>query len=204
MQSPLQIGITGGIGSGKSTVAAIFASLGIPVFDADTQAKAVMAKDSVLRGQIIQEFGSHAYDSQGSLNRKFLADQVFAVPTRLEKLNNLVHPRVAASYQQWLKTQEGKPYILKEAALLFESGTAAALAKIIVVTAPEELRINRVKKRDNRSEEEIKNIINRQWPQNRVVEKADYMVINDRSNAILPQVLMLHQVFLDLKNDSKK
>ena len=155
MARPLQVGITGGIGSGKSTVAKIFNVLGIPVYDADSRAKALMNTDSILIEQIKKEFGDAAY-TNGQLDRKYLAQQVFGFPERLKKLNSFVHPRVAEDYSTWVQSHADKHYVLKEAALLFEAGSAAQLDTIIVVTAPEEVRIKRVMQRDGRTETEVK------------------------------------------------
>ena len=198
MHPPRQVGITGGIGSGKSTIATIFSCLGVPVYDADSRAKTIMTTDEILIEQIKKEFGKQAYDEAGNLNRKFLAEQVFTSPEQLEKLNAMVHPRVAENYQQWLNSQKSKRYVLKEAALLFETGSAAQLDKIFSVTAPEPLRIKRVMARDHRSEQEVKNIIQRQWPENQITNKADYVIVNDEVSAVIPQVLGLHGVLLAL------
>ena len=195
MPTPSQVGITGGIGSGKSTVANIVACLGVPVYNADTRAKSLMVNDATLINQIKQEFGDKAYDFSSSLNRKFLAEQVFGFPERLEKLNALVHPHVAKDYHHWLGRHQTKPYILKEAALLFESGSALTLDKIIAVTAPEALRLQRVMERDGRTKIEVQNIMHRQWPQAEIVSRADYIIVNDGAYAIIPQVLKLHAVF---------
>ena len=197
MKFPLQVGITGGIGTGKSTVATIFACLGIPVYDADSHAKSVMTTDSILADQIKKEFGNLTYDSDGGLNRKYLSAQVFGSPERLEKLNSLVHPRVTEDYKQWLVLQVRKPYILKEAALLFETGSASQLDKIIVVTAPQPLRIKRVISRDHRSETEIRSIMQRQWTGTQSIEQADYVIENDEVSPLIPQVLKLHWEFLN-------
>ncbi len=197
MNFPLQVGITGGIGSGKSIVAAIFACLGIPVYDADSHAKAVMTTDTILADQIRKEFGDLTYDSHGGLNRKYLSAQVFGFPERLEKLNSLVHPRVTKDYKQWLALQLEKPYVLKEAALLFETGLASQLDKIIVVTAPETLRIRRVAERDHRAEAEILSIMQRQWTGAQSIEQADYVIENDEVSPLIPQVLKLHKGFLN-------
>jgi dephospho-CoA kinase len=194
MPVPFQVGLTGGIGSGKSTVAAIFSCLGVPVYDADSHAKGVMTTDGILIEQIKKEFGNLAYEASGNLNRKFLADQVFGFPEQLEKLNKLVHPRVAENYKQWVEQHQEKPYILKEAALLFESGSVRRLNKIIVVTAPKALRIARVMNRDHRSEQDVNNIMQRQWTEEKITAGADYVIVNDESSAIMPQVLDLHQV----------
>ena len=195
MRIPYQVGITGGIGSGKSTVARIFASLGVPTYDADSRAKSVMTTNATLVEKLKKEFGNAAYDSSGKLDRKYLSAQVFGFPERLEKLNSLVHPCVAEDYQEWLNLHRAHPYILKEAALLFETGSAGKLDKIIVVTAPADLRMKRVKSRDNRSDKEIKDIMKRQWPEEQSIARADHVIANDEVNALLPQVLKLHEVF---------
>jgi dephospho-CoA kinase len=194
MNKPYQVGITGGIGSGKSTVAKIFFALGVPVYDADSRAKAIMNTDAVLIQQIRTEFGHAAYINN-QLDRKYLAQQVFGFPERLKKLNALVHPRVGADYAAWVQQHSHKKYLLKEAALLFESGSAAQLDAIIVVTAPEDVRIKRVMQRDGRSEADVKRIISEQWPQEKLLALANHTVRNDERTAVIPQVLNLHQVF---------
>jgi len=197
MSYPLQVGITGGIGAGKSTVAAIFSCLGVPVYDADSHAKNVMTTDGILIAQIKKEFGNLTYDSRGNVDRNFLAGQVFGFPERLEKLNSLVHPKVAEDYRQWVSAQK-HPYVLKEAALLYESGSYRQLDKIITVTAPEGLRIKRVMNRDHRTMQEVQSIIERQWPEKRRVDMADYIIANNEESAVIPQVLKIHRVFLEL------
>jgi dephospho-CoA kinase len=191
----LQIGITGGIGSGKSLVSKIFSALGIPVYDADSHAKALMTTDGILVSQIKKEFGDLSYED-GSLNRTYLANHVFHDQQKLEKLNSLVHPRVAWHYKNWVLENSGKPYVLKEAALLFETGSYKVLDKIIVVTAPEVLRIQRVIARDpHRTVEQIKAIVGKQMPEEKKQELADYLVVNDETQLLIPQVLHLHRVF---------
>jgi len=194
MPIPFQVGITGGIGSGKSTVTKIFASLGILIYDADSHAKALMTTDGILVQQIKKEFGNLAYNSLGTLDRKYLADQVFGFPERLEKLNSLVHPRVAEDYKNWVEQHQDKMYVIKEAALLFESGSAKQLDKIIAVTAPEAIRIKRVMSRDKRTEPEIKNIMQRQLKEKQITEMADFTIVNDEVSAVIPQVLKLHKL----------
>jgi dephospho-CoA kinase len=158
---PTLIGITGGIGSGKSLITKIFQCLQVPVYDADSRAKRVMTTDGILIDQIKKEFGNLSYDGK-NLNRTFLAGEVFSKPDRLKKLNELVHPRVALDFEQWVAQQANAKYVIKEAALMIESGSSKGLDKLIVVTAPKEIRITRVMKRDNRSREEVINIMNNQ------------------------------------------
>ena len=196
MNKPLQIGITGGIGSGKSLVCKVFQSLGVPVYDADSHAKILMTTDGILVDQIKKEFGSLSYDAKGDLNRKFLSEVVFNDEEKLQKLNALVHPRVAFDYNRWLIKCIGRRYILKEAALLFESGSFELLDKIIVVMAPEPMRVRRVLKRDpQRTESEILKIIRNQLPEEEKLKRADFIIQNNETELVIPQVLKLHERF---------
>jgi dephospho-CoA kinase len=193
---PLQIGITGGIGSGKSTISKVFKSLGIPVYDSDSRAKWIMNNDQELRAQIQSVFGENSY-KDGELNRSYLASQVFNDGEKIEVLNGLVHPRVGQDYAQWVKQHDQAPYLIKEAALLFETGADKSLDKIIVVTAPESLRIQRVLLRDvHRSKQEVKQIIDKQMPEDAKVALANYVIRNEANKPVLPQVLRLHEKFM--------
>jgi dephospho-CoA kinase len=195
---PLQIGITGGIGSGKSLVCKIFAQLGVPVYDADSHAKKLMTTDGILVSQIKKEFGDLAYDAEGNLNRVHLGNHVFHNESRLAVLNKLVHPRVASNYSEWVKQHDNHAYVLKEAALLFEAKSADMLDAIIVVSAPEDLRIRRVLSRDaHRTVEQIKGIVEKQMPEDEKIELADYIIVNDDTRLVIPQVLDLHKRFLE-------
>lgn len=199
MKLPLQIGITGGIGSGKSLVCKIFKVLGVPTYDADSRAKNLMTTDGILVNQIKKEFGSLSYTSEGVLNREYLSASVFSKPDKLEKLNSFVHPRVAVDFKQWVEKQVGNKYVLKEAALLFESGSYRTLDKVILVTAPEAMRIKRVLARDkHRTQADVENIISNQLSEEQKEMKADYIIRNDESELILPQVLELHERFNSL------
>lgn len=191
----LQVGITGGIGSGKSIVAKIFNVFGISVYDADSHAKDLMTTDGNLVEAIQQEFGSLSYTSGGAPDRKYLAAVVFGHPEKLKKLNALVHPRVAEDYRKWLSRQQGS-YVVKEAALLLDSGVTPLPEKIIVVTAPKELRKERVMARDQRSEKEIDHIMERQLSEETMKSRADYVVVNDGIQPLIPQILTLHKTFL--------
>ena len=197
MSRPLQIGVTGGIGSGKSLVCRIFSCLGVPVYDADSRAKKLMTTDGILIGLIQKEFGTLSYHPDGTLNRTYLAEVAFQDETRLELLNSLVHPRVALDYQQWVATHTGNAYVVKEAALLFEAGSHLGLDKVVVVTAPEELRVQRVLKRDvHRTPDMVREIMLKQMPENEKMKKADYLLTNDESSLLIPQVVELHQRFV--------
>lgn len=192
----LKIGITGGIGSGKSVVAHLFAALGVPVYDSDTRAKWVMAHDRVLRKQLQAAFGAATYDAAGQLDRPYLARVAFGDPARLAQLNGLVHPRVGEDFAAWSAAQAaaGHAYVLKEAALLFESGAYKGLDKIITVFAPPEVRTARVLRRDpHRTAADVQRIIGQQLPEAERLQRADYVVHNDDSQLVIPQVLALHQ-----------
>jgi dephospho-CoA kinase len=199
MIRPLKIGITGGIGSGKSLVCKIFACLGVPIYDADSRAKSIMTTDGILIDQIKKEFGSLSYHENGGLNREYLSGAVFNDPLKLKKLNELVHPRVGADSERWMEENNGHTYLLREAALLFESGSFKKLDKIIVVTAPEQLRVKRVLGRDKqRTEQDILTIIRNQMPEEEKIKKADFVIHNDETELIVPQVLKLHERFSKL------
>lgn len=196
MQKPIQIGITGGIGSGKSLVCKIFGVLGVPAYDADSRAKNLMTTDGILIDQIKKEFGSLSYDVKGGLNREFLSATVFSKQDKLKQLNALVHPRVAVDYKQWVEEHAGNKYVLKEAALLFESGSYKELDKIILVTAPKEIRIERVLARDNhRTKEDVEKIIQNQISEEEKEAKANFIIRNNESELIVPQVVDLHKRF---------
>lgn len=193
MQTPKQIGITGGIGTGKSLVCRIFQCFGVPVYDADSHAKELMTTDGILISNIKKEFGELSYNTDGSLNRNYLSLRVFNDAEQLRKLNQLVHPRVAIDYKRWVENKVGAKYVLKEAALLFEAGTYQQLDKVIVVTAPEDLRIKRVLKRDrHRSEAQVKSIVENQMPEEEKMKRADFIVNNDETVLLIPQVLEVH------------
>ena len=199
MHQPIQIGITGGIGSGKSLICRIFQVLNVPVYDADSQAKKLMTIDGILIDQIKKEFGSLSYDKEGVLNREFLSKTVFNQPEKLAKLNSMVHPRVAVDYNRWVHEQSGARYCLKEAALLFEAGSYQLLDKIIVVAAPDELRIRRVLQRDPyRNKTDVERIIKNQMSQEEKIKKSDFVIKNDESELVVPQVLKLHEWFNSL------
>ncbi|MNE02281.1 Dephospho-CoA kinase [compost metagenome] len=188
----LKIGITGGIGSGKSTVVKVFEQLGVPVFIADDQAKLLMNSDEKLIADIKQFFGEDVYLAKGELDRKKLASLVFNSPEKLKQLNGLVHPATIRAFDKWCKKYQNKPYILKEAAILFESGTYKQNDLNILVTAPEEMRIARVIKRDKSNEEQVRSRIKNQLPEEDKIKMADYMIVNDEQTALIPQIVSLH------------
>ena len=194
----LKIGITGGIGSGKSTVCKIFSLLGTPVYDADSHAKRLMTEDKILVAQIQEKFGKQSYAKSGELNRDYLSKEVFNNSLRLQALNGLVHPRVALDSERWMKENSNAPYVIKEAALLFETGSYKTLDKIIVVSAPEELRVQRVINRDtSRTREDVLKIIRNQMPEQDKIGRADFIIYNDERELLIPQILKLHERFIN-------
>lgn len=191
----LKIGLTGGIGSGKSTVAGIFQVLGIPVFDADANARQLMESDAQLQKEVVTLFGSSAYEA-GKLNRKLIADIVFQDPFQLEKLNAIVHPATIRAAEEWAIRQNA-PYIIKEAALFFEAGSADGMDYIIGVYAPQHVRLHRVMKRDQVSREDVLHRMQRQIQEEIKMRLCDYVVLNDDQHLVIPQVLQLHERFLE-------
>ena len=196
--SSLRIGITGGIGSGKSMVCQIFALLGAPTYDADSRARNLMTDDLVLVNQIKEKFGTQSYRTDGSLNREYLSKEVFNDSEKLSELNKLVHPRVAIDSEKWMNENENAPYVIKEAALLYESGAYKALDKIIVITASEDLRLQRVINRDKtRTKEDVLNIIRSQMTEEEKINRADFVIDNNETHLVIPQVLKLHERFIN-------
>lgn len=195
-KQPKLVGITGGIGSGKSTVARIFTILGIPVYYADDRAKRLMAEDYELKTAISENFGKEAYDQNGVLNRDYLAKHVFADPEKVKTINALVHPAVKKDFEGWV-AQQTTPYILKEAALLFETGSYKALDKTINVSSPLVTRMTRIMARDpHRSEEQIHQIIDKQLPDEDKNALADFVIKNTDNKLLIPQVLKIHEELL--------
>ena len=196
----LKLGITGGIGSGKTTVCQIFEKLGVPVYYADQRAKELMEDDPQLRAEIKQEFGNDVYDAEGKLDRKKLAEIVFNNEEKLLKLNSMVHPAVFRDNQSWneVLAKKGYPYTIKEAALLVETGSYRTLDKLIVVSAPEEDRIKRVMARDGSTQEQVVARIKAQMPEEQKVKYADYIIFNDRIMDLVPEVTKIHIDLLNL------
>ncbi len=188
-----KIGITGGIGAGKTTVCRIFETLGIPVYYADDRAKWLMSNDAILRANIIEIFGSEAYLPDGSLHRAYISAIVFNNPEQLSLLNSLVHPAVLADGEAWHRAQQNAPYSLKEAALLIESGSHTVLDALIVVTAPESVRIARVMQRDNITASAVQSRLANQLPESEKVKLADFIIQNDGETLLLPQVMEVHR-----------
>ncbi|MEI7801993.1 MAG: dephospho-CoA kinase [Bacteroidota bacterium] len=192
------IGITGGIGSGKSTICRVFETLGVPVFYADAEAKKIQNEDETVRNAIIALFGNEVYSTEG-LNRKLVAEKVFADKNLLEQLNKIVHPATITAFEKWQEKNADKPYCLKEAAILFETGIADSLDKIIVVTAPDELKINRIIERDKSTREEVIARMKNQLSDEEKIKRADFVIVNDEKQAIIPQIMKVHKALLATK-----
>jgi len=192
----LKIGLTGGIGSGKSTVAKIFELLSIPVYYADEASKRLYHTDKNLIAQIKKHFGEDVYTSE-QLNRSKLAAIVFNDPQKLELLNQLVHPPTLRDAEEWMKKQTA-PYVVKEAALLFESGSSAGLDFIIGVKAPTALRVKRVMDRDHLTRDEVLSRADRQIDENIKLMLCDFIIDNNEQQLVIPQVLELHGRFLEM------
>lgn len=197
----LTIGITGGIGSGKTTVCRFFELLEVPVYYADARAKALMVEDETLKAGIISAFGSKSYLENGQVNRTFLADVVFQDEEALEKLNALVHPAVWQDTSQWIQSRmDHHPYVLYEAAILFESGSFKMVDKVITVYAPEDLRIQRVMQRDGVDEDAVRQRMSKQMSDEEKKDRADFVIHNDYSVSLVTQVLDIHKELISLSN----
>lgn len=192
----IKIGLTGGIGSGKSTVAQLFKTMGVPVFNADMEAKKLMEIDTNLINALKKAFGENVYINQ-KLNRKYLADIVFNDAYQLEVLNSITHPATIVAAKNWMK-QLNTPYCIKEAALLFEAGSGDGLDYIIGVFAPRHLRIHRVMQRDNSSRQDVIARMDKQIDETIKMKLCDFVLVNDETQLLIPQVVSLHQQLLAL------
>ena len=197
----LKVGITGGIGSGKTTVCKIFETLDIPIYYADDRAKALMVEDQKLILQIKDLFGKDAYIKDGQLNRQLIASVVFQDKKKLQQLNQIVHPAVWEDGEKWNAEQakKGAPYSLKEAALIYESGGHQFLDKVITVYAPQYLRIQRVRARDKITIAQVKSRIAKQMPDKEKMKLADFIIKNNQRKALIPQVMKIHWELLKRK-----
>jgi len=198
-----KVGITGGIGSGKTTICKVFEVLGIPVFYADTVAKQIMVEDAQLIEGIKSTFGKESYFGNGQLNNKHIAGIVFSNEAELEKLNALVHPAVFRAFDAWEEQVDASvPYTLKEAALLFESSSYKMCNTNILVTAPIDIKINRVMQRDKVTAEQVKARMDKQMSDDDKATMANHFIINDEAHSIIEQVLDLHKHFLNVVANS--
>lgn len=196
MSKPKVFGVTGGIGSGKSTICRVFQVLGIPVYNSDKRAKILMNEDEELHAQLVETFGDKVM-KDGVLNRDFLAEHVFNNENKLHKLNALVHPAVGKDFEKWVKKHKKTAYVVKEAALLVETGIYKSLDKLIVVVAEKEERIRRVLKRDPfRTREEVLRIIANQSSDSEKTKLADFVIENNNKKRVLPELLKIHKMMM--------
>ncbi|HAA21506.1 MAG TPA: dephospho-CoA kinase [Cytophagales bacterium] len=195
MNKPQQIGVTGGIGSGKSTVCQIFGTLGVPTYEADSRAKWLMSHDEDLIRAIKDQFGEESY-ADGELNRPFLSKTVFYDPEKVAFMNQLVHPRVGEDYKAWVQTHTEQPYVIREAAIMLEKGYHEYLDAVVNVAAPVEVRMTRVLLRDlHRDREQVEAIMEKQLSEEIRREQATHTVDNDGKRLLIPQVTRLHGIF---------
>src|SRR5690606_36655610 len=190
------IGLTGGIGSGKSTVARLFADLGVPIYIADERARQLMNTSKVIRRELIALFGTKAYNVDG-LDRNFIASKIFNNKELLQKMNAIVHPKVGADFKRWLKQQKAS-YVIKEAAIIFEHNQQSQYDYIITVTTPLEERVQRVMKRDNKSKEQIMAIVSNQLSDEEKIKQSHFVIVNQQLEETKEQVQILHQKLLKL------
>jgi dephospho-CoA kinase len=188
----IKVGLTGNIGAGKSTVARVFVSLGVPVYHADQEAKRFLL-DQVIISQLKSWWGDDIL-TNNMVDRQKLASVVFAQPEKLKKLNSLIHPRVKDDLLKWMASQHNHVYVIQEAAILFESGFYKEFDKIITVVCPEELAIKRIMDRDGLEENEIRQRMSNQWSQREKMIRSDYVVTNDGHSFLIPQVLNIHKL----------
>ena len=192
--TPTIVGLTGGIGSGKTTVANYFKALNVPVYIADNEAKALMNRSKVIKRKLIKLFGDEAY-VDNTLNKPFIASQIFSNQDLLKKMNAIVHPKVAKHFSNWVKKQN-VPYVISEVAIIFENGSQGKYDYIITVVAPEQTRLNRVIKRDNSSEAKVKAIMNNQWTDQQKTEHSDFIINNTDLKDTKLQVENIHSKLL--------
>ena len=193
----LKVGITGGIGSGKSTVCEVFKHLGTPVYHADIEARKLIDTRREIRDRLIELFGEHIYDG-GKLRRDIFSDIIFNNKEALGKVNSIVHPAVSSHYLEWASAYDDRKYTLFEAAILIESGTSQLMDKIIAVTAPEKLRVSRVLDSKRFTKKIITNIIRSQLPDREKIKYAHYIIVNDGKTLILPQIMEIHNKLVNI------
>lgn len=192
----LKIGLTGGIGSGKTYVAEVFSKIGIPVYEADIRAKSIMRHSQRVKETLFHLFGKNAYIGSEP-NNKYIASKVFNDKSLLDKLNNTIHPAVNEDFEQWCKSTSQARYIIKEAAILFQTDSYKSLDKIIAVSAPINVRIKRAMARDGATEKKIKDRITNQLPTEKINTLADFVVNNDGKSLILPQIIQIDNIIIN-------
>ncbi len=191
----LKIALTGGMGSGKTFIGNIFAGLGIPVYNADTEAKKLMYTNRILKQKIKALLGKNAYYRNGRLDRTYVAKKIFGNSSLLKKINALVHPVVQQDFQEWANKQASK-YVIEESALIFEINAQSNFDKVILVTADEEIRINRIIKRDKLSKKVIEKRLENQWPEERKIPLAHFVIENNGTRSLIRQVFKIHRTLI--------
>ncbi|MDB2612420.1 dephospho-CoA kinase [Flavobacteriaceae bacterium] len=191
---PYIVGLTGGIGSGKTTVANFFKELGVPIYIADDEAQKLMLESSLLKSGLISLFGPKVYEN-GQLNKLLISESIFKDKTTLKAINNIVHPVVAIHFNKWLGLQES-PYVIKEAAIFFENGSYKSLDAIITVVAPEECKIRRIMQREIKSKKQIKAIMNNQWSDKKKIKMSDFVIENTNLKQTKLLVKEIHEKLL--------
>ncbi|CAG5003955.1 Dephospho-CoA kinase [Dyadobacter sp. CECT 9275] len=199
---PVRVGITGGIGSGKSLVCRIFSCLGIPVYEADTRAKWLTNHDPGIRNKVIALLGEKAYDARGQYDRAYVSSKVFNDQELLTKLNGIIHPAVMQDTLLWMENHSDSLYLIKEAAIMKAASEDNALDFVVVVEAPADIRIQRILKRDNRTEQDILAIMERQVSDEERGRIADFKINNDGRVPLIPQVLKLHEFFREQQRNN--
>jgi len=194
----LQVGITGGIGSGKTTVCQIFEILNVPIYYADAEAKRLMVTNELLIQDIKDFLGPNAYLEDGQLNRAYIAEKVFSDEKKLARLNSIVHPAMYKDGQRWHQAQKGVPYTLKEAAILFESKGHQLMDQTILVVAPLEVRLARVMARDKATKEQVMARVSKQMPDSEKIPLADHIILNDGKAPLVPQILKIHDRLVEI------
>jgi len=189
------IGITGGIGSGKSFVCSIFRKLGVPVYDADIESKQLVNTSKIIKAKLIAHYGNDIYLDSGMLNKHKLSEIIFNNKEDLEKVNNIIHPEVFNNFNTWCKKNSDNNYLIQEAAIMFESGSNMLMDAVIFIDAPEDIRIKRVVERNNVTEQDVKKIIDNQMRPEEKKKLSDYIIINDDKELLLPQIIKLHNIF---------
>lgn len=193
------VGLTGGIGSGKTTVANLFKAEGIPIYIADTEAKKLLEDSAIIREEVIELLGSKTYDENGKPDRVFIASKVFDNDELLKKLNAIIHPRVRLHFQEW-KNKQTTPYVIYEAAIIFETGRQDNFDYTILVKAPKKERVKRLKKRDNSTVKEIEARMDNQWSDKEKEKLANFTVENIDLAVVKTKILQLHKILLNLIN----
>jgi dephospho-CoA kinase len=189
----LKVGVTGGIGSGKSTVCRIFECLGVPIFRADDEGRKALAENNEVKKQVIALLGESVIDTGGKLNRTKIASLVFNNPGKLKQLNAIIHPKVREAFAEWL-TKQNAPWVIEEAAIIFESGLHKTLDSVIVVSAPDNIRIKRVMERDRISKEQVRARMKNQVTEGERVKRADFVITNDGTKMLIPQALEIYKM----------